>query len=239
MTDESIYVEVKAYWSPTRASAERITQMQLEFSLNHYPPKGGDSIAEIAWSTGSVEQAMAELPSFVPEQVREICRSLLQPWPEGRYTEAYGRCGGILNLYTPPWGEPEDEAWAAMLAGWQQARFADEQSRQEALQALEQRWNHTPHPFWAGLTPAQVLVGGGRREAELAEEFLARLKETYDGHGFSSDGDALQQTLLLLRGWQVQPRGDGLTPQEIILAERDELLARRTRALQQAGRADP
>jgi hypothetical protein len=36
---------------------------------------------------------------------------------------------------------------------------------------------------------------------------------------------------MLLRGWECQPLEVGETPLDIILAERDELLARRARAL--------
>lgn len=231
MVDRPLIVKTASYWFPTRPSAERLPAMQLEFSLNHYPPAGGPSIAEVAWSTGSVEAAMAELPPFIPSDVRDQCLPLLQPWPQGRHVEAYRRSGGILNLFTPPWGEGEDELWTELLAGWQEETFADEPSRQEALRALEQRWNTTSHPFFAGLTPEQVMIGGGRREADLAEEFLEHLTEAYDGQPFSSEGEALRQTLMLLRGWQVQPRDEGRTPQEIILAERDKLLARRREVL--------
>lgn len=107
-------------------------------------------------------------------------------------------------------------------------------ARQEALQALEQQWNTTPHPFFAGLIPAQVMVGGGFQEGELAQEFLQQLKRMFDGRPFESEGEALVKTLTLLRGWQCQPRKDGRTPLEIIIAERNELLARRARALEEA-----
>jgi hypothetical protein len=118
-----------------------------------------------------------------------------------------------------------------MLAAWKATTFADAQARQQALAALEQRWNTTPHPFFAGLTPAQVMVGGGAQEDELARGFLEKLEHMYDGLPFESEGQALIKTLMTLRGWQCQPREDGQTPQEIIVAERNELLARRARAL--------
>jgi hypothetical protein len=41
----------------------------------------------------------------------------------------------------------------------------------------------------------------------------------------------LIKTLMLLRAWQAQPQRAGRTPMQIILAERNELLARRQRAL--------
>ena len=118
-----------------------------------------------------------------------------------------------------------------MLAGWRAETFPDENARQEALRSLEQRWNHTPHLFFAGLTPAQVMTGGGHEEAELAREFLKRLMQIFDGHPFESEGQALVETLMLLRGWACQPLEDGRPPLYIIVTERDELLARRERAL--------
>jgi hypothetical protein len=158
-------------------------------------------------------------------------KRLLKPWPRGRYTDAYQRSGGILNLFTPPWGEREDEVWAEMVGQWESETYPDDAAGQAALRALEQRWNTTPHPFFAGLTPAQVMVGGGGEEATLAQEFLYHLERLFDGKAFESEGDALMQTLLLLRGWQCQPLGKGQTPFEMIVAERDELLARRARIL--------
>jgi len=198
--------------------------MRLEFSVNQRSDRMPESIAEVCCSTGSLDRALSVVPSIVPPRFMAAIRRLLRPWPDGRYAEAYGRSGGILNLLTPPWGEEQDEAWKAMLA----ERITEDV---EALRALGQRWNTTPHPFFAGLTPAQVMVGGGNLERDLAEEFLAQLMDRFDGHPFESEGEALIQTLAFLRGWQRQPRLGGRTPFDIIVAERDDLLARRARAL--------
>lgn len=46
-------------------------------------------------------------------------------------------------------------------------------------------------------------------------------------------GSRLNRTVLTLRGWQCEPQGR-MTPWEVIVAERDELLARRARLLQGA-----
>ena len=230
MVGDNPRLELTEYWFPTRSAGERLFSMQTEFSLNGYPEPDHPSFVEIAITSG-VAQALSALPSFLPKKTVQEARRLLQPWPDGRYIDAYQRTGGILNLFTPPWGEREDEVWAEMLAGWRAEAFPDENARQEALRSLEQRWNHTPHPFFAGLTPAQVMTGGGHEEAELAREFLKRLMQIFDGHPFESEGQALVETLMLLRGWACQPLEDGHTPLDIIVAERDELLARRERAL--------
>jgi hypothetical protein len=205
--------------------------MLLEFSLNQNPEGDRPTIAEVAWSTGNVDEALSVVPPFIPGKARKEMRRLLQPWPDGRHTDAYRRSGGILNLFTPPWVERQDEVWAEMLAGWEKGTFANADAQREALRALEQRWNTTPHPFFAGLTPDQVMVGGGPQESELATEFLEQLTHMVDGRPFESEGEALIKALMLLRGWECQPREDGRTPLDIIVAERNELLACRVRAL--------
>jgi hypothetical protein len=207
--------------------------MGVEFNVNQRLKGDQPSVAEVAWSSGSIEQALSLLPPVVPETTRMEMQRLLQPWPEGRYTPAYHRSGGILNLLTPPWSEPQDEGWAELLAGWEEGAWPSERARQRALQAVEQQWNSMSHPFFAGLAPVQVMVGGGPREAELADEFLKKLAGIYDGHPFESEGEALIRSLTVLRAWQCQPKQGGQTPFEIIVAERDELLARRARALAQ------
>jgi len=214
--------------------------MEFEFAVNQPGDQGAPSMAEIAWSTGNIPQALADLPPIVPGRVRREFQRLLQPWPQGRYVEAYRRSGGILNLFTPPWGEKQDEVWnkwqaegqaRTLRAEPQGEAFADDNARRAALAEWEPQWNNTPHPFFAGLTPAQVMVGGGPQEAKLADEFLAHVERTLAKREFEGEGDALIKTLLLLRGWQVEPQRNGQTPMQIITTERNELLARRARAL--------
>lgn len=238
MVGDRLQIELSEYWFPTKSSAMRWVPMTHEFSLNHIAKGQQLSPAEIAATTGNTGQALSTLPPEVPRTIRRQMAQLLRPWPEGRYTPAYERSGGILNLLTPPWGEAQDEVWVTMLTdgGFRAGESPTGADRQAAYRDLEQRWNRSPHPFFAGLTPAQVMVGGGSQEYELAREFLERLADAFDGVGFESEGEALVNSLLLLRGWQVQPREDGRTAPEIIAAERDELLARRARALEAAAR---
>jgi hypothetical protein len=219
-------------WAPTQASAQRVALMNLEFNLSQIPKGSELSRAEMVLATGDVNVVMSTVPAAATPEVRRIIRTLLQPWPEGRYTEAYNRSGGILNAFTPAWGEAQDEVWAGMLAGWKAETYPDEKARQAALRELEQRWNRTPHPFFAGLTPEQVMVGGGPREEALANEFLGLLSDQLDGQGFASEGEALVTTVALLRGWQVEPVLDRSSVLEVVRAERDELLARRARVME-------
>ncbi|MGD8465277.1 MAG: hypothetical protein PVI09_15540 [Anaerolineae bacterium] len=223
----------KSYSIPTSDAGERVFWMSLEFSLNRPLKKRQPTIAEVALSSGSADEALLALPSVVPPKIRKDAQLLLRPWPDGRYTDAYRRSGGILNVFTPPWGDSEDDVWAEMIAELERKTFPDDEDRQEAHRALEKQWNTTPHPLFAGLTPAQVMVGGGPQEAELAEGFLQQLTRTYDGRPFEGEGEALIKTLTLLRRWQSQSRKDGQMIQDIIVAERNELLARRARVLRE------
>jgi hypothetical protein len=219
MVENGSQVEMWTSWFPTRASAERAMLMDLEFSLNQIPEGDELSIAETAWAIEDINQALVGVPDIVPKKIRRELRRLLRPWPAGRYTTAYQRSGGILNLFTPPWGEKQDELWADMLA--QRGSLSNAE--------LAKRWNETPHPFFAGLTPAQVMVGGGPQEAAMSREFRRQLTRLYDEFPFESEGQSLQHALMVLRGWQVDQGPDGRTPLEIICAERDALLARRER----------
>lgn len=229
MVDGRIEIRQRAF--PTRAAAERSALMDLEFAVNQSGNSGEPSLAEIVWATGDIKRALAELPSIVPPRTRREFQRLLQPWPIGRYVAAYHRSGGILNLFTPAWSEKHDEVWARLLAEWKATTFADERARQASLLELEQRWNTTPHPFFAGLTPAQVMIGGGPLEAKLADDFLTHLERTFAKQSFVGEGDGLIKALMLLRGWQVEPQRGGQTPWQIIVTERNDLLARRERAL--------
>lgn len=235
MVDEQPVLQFRTLWFPTRASGERLMQMNVEYNLNHPRPGGKPSPAEVFWSTGSVRQALDLLPAYVPAEPKQIMRRLLRPWGEGRYTEAYTRTGGILNLFTPPWGETQDDVWAGMVTGWKSEAFPDEKARQDAFRTLERQWNTAPHPFFATLTPAQVMVGGGPQEAKLANEFLENLAHQLEGQPFESEGQALIQTISLLRSWQNEPQPDGRTVFETIVAERSELLARRDLCKEAAG----
>jgi len=226
-------LSTKNYWVPTKAAGERIFWVILECNLNTFSKDDNPSIAERVWASGDPAEGLRLLPDIVPESTRNSARKLLQPWLEGRYTLAYQRSGGLLNILTPSWGEQEDEVWQAMVDEWERQSFPSPEARREAFQALEQAWNNEPHPFFAGLSPAQVMVGGGEREYELTEEFLAELGARFQGKQFESEGDALIQALLFLRGWENITHGRDQTPREIIIAERNALLERRERALRQ------
>jgi hypothetical protein len=62
-----------------------------------------------------------------------------------------------------------------------------------------------------------------------AQRFV-QLERTLARQGFVGEGAALIETLLLLRGGQVEPHRSGQTPWQIIVTERSDLLLRRDRA---------
>jgi hypothetical protein len=234
MVDSVLRLEVFSYWSPTRLAVQRANEMQIEFSLNQLGAMEY-SVAEVAWRTGDLGEALSVVPQGMSPGSLRTMRHLLQPWPRGRYSEAYNRTGGVLNYLTPPWNTQQDEVWAEMVAQWKATSFPDDEARVQAMRDLEQAWNHRPHPFFAGLTPAQVMVGGGELERALARDFLDRLTAKFDGKGHESEGHALVQSLILLRAWQFRPQPDGRRPIDVILAERSELLARRAHILGERG----
>lgn len=235
MVDPGPIVQLLSYWAPTRWAADRTSLMQIEFSVNQRGEME-HSVAEVVWQTGDPDEALAVVPSNASRQVVQAMRRLLQPWPRGRYTKAYNRTGGVLNYLTPPWGMEQDELWAEKVAQWRATSFPDDDARVQAMRDLEREWNHQPHPFFAGLTPAQVMVGGGEQERALAREFLDLLTAEFDGKGHESEGQALIQSLTLLRAWQFRRLDDGRRPVDVIRAERSDLLARRARILAERGR---
>ena len=75
------------------------------------------------------------------------------------------------------------------------------------------------------------MVGGGEQEGRLADESLTQIERAFAKREFLGEGDALVKTLMLLRGWQVEPQRNGQAPMQMIVAERSELLSRRAQAL--------
>jgi len=92
MVDSGPRLEVTTHWFPTKASGERLFAMQLEYSLNGHPEPGHPSFVEMALTSG-VAKALDALPSILPKKAVREARRLLQPWPDGRYTDAYQRTG--------------------------------------------------------------------------------------------------------------------------------------------------
>lgn len=221
------------FWIPTREAGDKLTKMLMENGLNGPYEDDILSLAERFWISGNAAASLNELPSIIDRKIKRYARKLLRPWPQGRYTPAYRRSGGILNFLTPPWGEQEDELWEAMLDEWRRQSFPNDAARREARRALKQKWNHTPHPFFARLTPAQVMVGGGEQEAALTKRVLKKLNNQFSRRQFESEGQALVDTLTFLRAWAIAPGKDGQTSSEIIIAERTALLARREELIQQ------
>jgi hypothetical protein len=81
------------------------------------------------------------------------------------------------------------------------------------------------------------MVGGGRREAELSDEFLQGLAGQLSGQPFVSEGQALIGAVSLLRSWQNHILSEGRSVLETIVAERSALLERRAEVLGELGQS--
>ena len=78
MVEDQPVVELQQLWFPTRASGERSFLMNLEFGVNQIPKGDELSVAEVAWSTGDVEEALSMLPAIAPTETRGRMKQLLQ-----------------------------------------------------------------------------------------------------------------------------------------------------------------
>ncbi len=137
--------------------------------------------------------------------------------PSSEYRQAVRKADQVLSISDI---EVRSDNWQQLALDW----FApDEPDRSEMARYI------AAHERQLGVAWARELL---RLEVLFqAEESLKQLTRMYDGHAFESKGEALIKTLMLLRGWQCQPQENGQTVLDIIVAERNELLSRRARAL--------
>ena len=108
--------------------------MQLEFLVNQPGTQGECSLAEIAWSEGDIQATLADLPAGGAARSSTPFTALAAR----ALRAAYGRLGGILNLFTPPWGEKQDFAWHSLRSAWKAQSFHDENARRVARVEAEQ-----------------------------------------------------------------------------------------------------
>ena len=76
MVKDQNRLEVRTQWFPTQQSGERSLTLQLESVLNQPGAQDESSMAETAWSTGDIQQALADLLPVGPARVR---RELQRP----------------------------------------------------------------------------------------------------------------------------------------------------------------
>ena len=220
--------QLTSYWLPTQDAVARWRALMPETNLHRHPREGGPSLSEIAWMTGDSSSAISSLPQDMTSEIMASMVALLAPWPDGRYTQAFQRSGGILNLFRPLWRGEREPVWEAMRSMW---KVQTKERRDRPWFELQQAWNHTPLPVLSGLSPAQAMVGIGPQEADLSFDFLAELERNCAECGFADEDEALQVSVDLFDDWQEHLAADGHSLLETVLAERSALLARRAELL--------
>ena len=200
---------------PTLEAGRRYQQARLECWANTpHPALDG----QCPWDVARTAEGPARLrdlfnDSRMSSEVRAMQAQTLLPLPDPSrpLTEALERSGGLLNIFlAPPTREDLERLGPS---------------------ARETSWNTAPCVLLSGLTPAEVVVGGGPKEMELIHEAMTGLAESLSQHGDSwpSRGEACMAFLLQLRQWQVVPQAElgARTPMAVIFEERSALVAQR------------
>ncbi len=221
---------------PSPEAAKRYIQLLTELWCNTpNETLDGKTPWEVSREEGGPRALRERLPAVDPSQADLVAareRELrATPRPDQHQAATYGRSGGLLNLFTDRPTEEDDDDWRRIEARSRgEVDDEDEVGSAEAQRRAAKDWNQLPSVLFAGLTPLQVLAGGGPREA-LLQRYLANfLEETVDPKAeFPSPAAVTRSSLLLLRRWQVTPIRDlgDRSPQELILEERTEILERK------------
>ncbi|HID85884.1 MAG TPA: DUF2384 domain-containing protein, partial [Anaerolineae bacterium] len=229
--EESLILDLRTTWVPTREAADRHIQILMECWANMPIDELG---GRTPWEVGLTEEGRREVEAMLREQIigrgpllKEYLAQL-EPLrePGRRYVEAYQKSGGLLNIFAERVTEADDDFWHQLVRERiEGVEFPDEEARARAWREIEGIWNETPSELFSNLTPAQVWAGGGGEETDLTWEFMERLREECGDRGYSSQGEMIRTCLLLLRTWQTIPQRalGGRTPAEVILEERDEI----------------
>lgn len=236
--EEPILLDLRSFWVPTEEAGERHLQARVECWANIPVPYLDDRTPWEVSVTEGREAVLATLPDYLkrsPAFDRYLAQ-LESPRPEGRYVEAYGKSGGVLNLLNEPVTAEDDEFWQQLVAERIEGRtFANEEERAAAWREIEQQWNETPNELFSNLTPAQVWAGGGKQEMELLQGFMEQMNEECGNQGYPSQGAMIKVSLRCLRLWQITPQFTlgGQSPGEIIVEERNQILGRKESLLRQ------
>lgn len=217
---------------PNQTAVERLRLFLAETWANtESPALEGRTPWEYAMLHG-VEDTLRRVPERPPIESSWLCQELEWRQPVGRYVGAYGRSGGLLNLFNPWATEADDDQWAEMQAG---IAHLEGRALAEAEVEIAELWNETAHDLFSGLTPAQVWAGGGPRERELAVPALEWVEKYVAQQEHRAPAEALEAHLWALRLWQLRPqrRLKKRSPLQVILAERESILVRREEFLRQ------
>jgi hypothetical protein len=226
---------VQSFWLPNAAAVERFQRFGAENWANtEFDFLDDLTLWEYALLHG-VEVALRQVRENLPlgRTLIRLLRQQLGPRKStGRYVEAYERSGGLLNLFNPWATEADDDQWAEMKAS---IAHLEGKALAEAEIEIAELWNETANDLFSGLTPAHVWAGGGPEERELTEQALQRVSDHAEGPEWHTEGALLCACLMALRSWQLQPQRKlkKRSPMQVILAERERILARREEFLRQ------
>ncbi len=146
-----------------------------------------------------------------------------------RMLDSFHRSGGILNLFLDRPTEGDDPFWPKLLQRVPSPDDLPERvERTRAWRSLCREWNSSASVVFSGLSPAQVVAGGGPREAALLDGLAQHLEAVFQQHdSHQSAGELAFSAAMALRQWQLMPQValEGSRPDQVIRQERDQILA--------------
>lgn len=223
MTDNA-QLQQATFVLPTSTAVARYMQMKVEAILNtEYQVTEGKTPFEHVLTISQDPRVTADLLNL-PEQQAEIAVDLLEEALDGGAIEdAYGLRGGILNILLPMASEDLDLGLTPVL------------DEEEGAPAID-KFANTPNELFSSLTPAQVWVGTGPIEMQIADAYLPRLWAETRELSFPTPGAANGEWLSRLRLWSYNPAGGGRGRiVDVIVAERNLLLERRVTICHERG----
>jgi len=224
MTDTETPAPQVSFVLPTSTAVARYMQLKVESVLNT-PYQVTDELTpyEHVLTVSHDAKVTADLLNL-PEQQAEIAIDLLEEALDGGAIEdAYGLRGGVLNVLLPMASEDLDLGLDAVL---------DEEDGAPTID----KFANTPNELFSSLTPAQVWVGTGPIEAQLADALLPRLWAETRELSFPTPGAANAEWLSRLRLWSYNPAGGGRGRViDLIVAERNMLLEKRVTICHERG----
>ena len=236
---EPLVLDVREFHVPTRLAGQRFSQAQLEFWANTAQEAlDGATPWEAARSSDDLDRIlqteqtlMVQAPDLARLRHEVVMRTAA---PGDRLVEAYLCSGGLLNVFNEQPTDEDDDRWQELAVAQAEGQdLPGAEHRDLVSRELDQLWNRLPNTVMANLTPAQVWAGGGEVEGDLLYTFFREYTEESELGPFESRGDLVRASLIYLRRWQCVPRVElgYRTPMEVVVVERDEILARKATLL--------
>ena len=236
---EPVELNVRQFHVPTRLAGQRFSQAQMECWANTPQESLDESTPwEAARSPGGRDRILQTEQTLMfqePDLARRRHEVLMRTAAHGdRFVEAYLCSGGLLNVFNEQPTEEDDDRWQELAVAQAEGQdLPGAEHRDLVSRELDQLWNRLPNTVMANLTPAQVWAGGGEVEGDLLYTFFREYTEESELGPFESRGDLVRASLIYLRRWQCVPRVElgYRTPMEVVVVERDEILARKATLL--------